>query len=261
MTIHLPENLESSILEAVHSGQLASLDDAMAKAAELLLEKLKQQRQAGGGPSTDKAAAPDDKPIWGSRGRNCGRACRRRNLQKLPKDGAEQLDHYLYGTPRRPTAWRKVFADRRILGGPYQRSGSEPRGSSGDEPGIASCTRDNSRVSRCRARKAKPGGMGVSDLTGRGEGADIPNGTAGGLPGQQKLAIWSDPAGALTPRSRATARCMANTWDSVGHRSLAVELAPDGGDIPAEQTRRGSCPSARLCSDMTACVQRLGNPL
>jgi Arc/MetJ-type ribon-helix-helix transcriptional regulator len=42
MTIQLPENLESSIREAVHSGQFPSLDDAMAEAARLLLSQLKQ---------------------------------------------------------------------------------------------------------------------------------------------------------------------------------------------------------------------------
>ena len=36
MTIHFPENLESSVLAAVHTGRYASLDDAMAEAASLL---------------------------------------------------------------------------------------------------------------------------------------------------------------------------------------------------------------------------------
>ena len=42
MTIHLPEELESSIEAAVHSGHFASVDDAMAEAARLLLRNLKQ---------------------------------------------------------------------------------------------------------------------------------------------------------------------------------------------------------------------------
>lgn len=41
MTIHLPENLESSILQAVHSGQFPSVDAAMAEAARLLIEQMK----------------------------------------------------------------------------------------------------------------------------------------------------------------------------------------------------------------------------
>jgi Arc/MetJ-type ribon-helix-helix transcriptional regulator len=42
MTIHLPKELESSILAQVHSGHFASLDDAMTQAARLLLRQLEQ---------------------------------------------------------------------------------------------------------------------------------------------------------------------------------------------------------------------------
>ena len=40
MTIHLPGELENRITAAVHSGRFASLDDAMAQAARLLLRDL-----------------------------------------------------------------------------------------------------------------------------------------------------------------------------------------------------------------------------
>jgi Arc/MetJ-type ribon-helix-helix transcriptional regulator len=40
MTIHLPENLESSIFAVVNAGRFASVDDAMAQAARLLLREL-----------------------------------------------------------------------------------------------------------------------------------------------------------------------------------------------------------------------------
>ena len=43
MTIHLPEELENHIVAAVHGGWYASLDDAMTKAASLLVERLKQE--------------------------------------------------------------------------------------------------------------------------------------------------------------------------------------------------------------------------
>jgi Arc/MetJ-type ribon-helix-helix transcriptional regulator len=42
MTIHLPHELESSIEAAVNRGQFASVDDAMAEAARLLLLKISQ---------------------------------------------------------------------------------------------------------------------------------------------------------------------------------------------------------------------------
>ncbi len=42
MTIHLPEDVESHILAAVHNGRYASFDDAMTEAASLLLQRLAQ---------------------------------------------------------------------------------------------------------------------------------------------------------------------------------------------------------------------------
>ncbi len=44
MTIHLPHDLESSIQSAVNKGLFASVDDAMAKAARLLLREIGQGR-------------------------------------------------------------------------------------------------------------------------------------------------------------------------------------------------------------------------
>lgn len=50
MTIHLPYDLETSIQTAVRNGQFASVDDAMAEAARLLL------REIGGGQPRRNAA-------------------------------------------------------------------------------------------------------------------------------------------------------------------------------------------------------------
>jgi Arc/MetJ-type ribon-helix-helix transcriptional regulator len=44
MTIHLPPHIERSIQDAVHGGHFASVDDAMTKAASMLLERLKQEQ-------------------------------------------------------------------------------------------------------------------------------------------------------------------------------------------------------------------------
>jgi Arc/MetJ-type ribon-helix-helix transcriptional regulator len=62
MTIHLPENLESSILAAVHSGRFASVNDAMAEAARLLLREI-QNEQSQPTPTVPKAS-PD--PLLGA---------------------------------------------------------------------------------------------------------------------------------------------------------------------------------------------------
>src|SRR5262245_56509915 len=45
MTIHLPKELESRIEAAVHGGHFATVDDAMAEAARLLLRDLKHRPQ------------------------------------------------------------------------------------------------------------------------------------------------------------------------------------------------------------------------
>ena len=65
MTIQLPENLESPILAAVHSGRYASLDDAMAEAASLLIQRLKQEQAQANPPAASRAEpAQPQKPIW-----------------------------------------------------------------------------------------------------------------------------------------------------------------------------------------------------
>jgi Arc/MetJ-type ribon-helix-helix transcriptional regulator len=56
MTIHLPYDLESSIQAAVKRGRFASVDDAMAEAARLLLRTIAQELKP--------TAAPHD-PLMG----------------------------------------------------------------------------------------------------------------------------------------------------------------------------------------------------
>jgi Arc/MetJ-type ribon-helix-helix transcriptional regulator len=62
MTIHLPSDLESSIEAIVHSGRFASVDDAMAEAARLLLRQI-QQTQSQQTPTVPQAS-PD--PLLGA---------------------------------------------------------------------------------------------------------------------------------------------------------------------------------------------------
>jgi Arc/MetJ-type ribon-helix-helix transcriptional regulator len=62
MTIHLPENLESSIREAVHSGQFPSVDEAMAEAARLLLQQIKQHPPRHTGDAAGHHAQAEDEP-------------------------------------------------------------------------------------------------------------------------------------------------------------------------------------------------------
>jgi len=59
MTIHLPNDLETSIQAVVQSGRFASIDDATAEAARLLRTITKEPK-----PSPTKTAAPSD-PLLG----------------------------------------------------------------------------------------------------------------------------------------------------------------------------------------------------
>ncbi|MBV8130661.1 MAG: hypothetical protein JO114_23675 [Planctomycetaceae bacterium] len=102
MTMHLPKDLESSILAAVQSGRYASLDDAMTEAASLLVQRLKQE-QAKLPAASQAEPVQTQKPIW-ERILERTAAIPDEEWDKLPTDLAEQHDHYLYGTPKRPTA-------------------------------------------------------------------------------------------------------------------------------------------------------------
>jgi len=88
MTIHLPNDLESSINAAVQSGYFASVDDAMTEAARLLLSQI-QQRQAS--PLTI-----GKKPPLGSIG--------------AMRDSADELDEIVAEAyrQRRTETWREL---------------------------------------------------------------------------------------------------------------------------------------------------------
>ena len=104
MTIHLPENLESPILAAVHSGRYASLDDAMAEAASLLVQRLRQEQATAEQPATsEEPPAKAYKPIW-EVADDIRKSIPAEEWAKLPADGARQIDHYIYGSPKRPPA-------------------------------------------------------------------------------------------------------------------------------------------------------------
>ena len=60
MTIHLPDDLETGIEAAVQSGRFASVDEAMAEAARLLLRTI----TPGPKPTATDTASPPD-PLLG----------------------------------------------------------------------------------------------------------------------------------------------------------------------------------------------------
>jgi Arc/MetJ-type ribon-helix-helix transcriptional regulator len=98
MTIHLPEDVERSIEAAVHSGRFASLDEAMTEAATLLVQRLNQEQN-----QATAAASQPGKPI-GAVFQELSASVPDEVWDAVPTDLSEQHDHYIYGTPKRPTA-------------------------------------------------------------------------------------------------------------------------------------------------------------
>ncbi|GAC1301704.1 MAG: hypothetical protein NVSMB14_11350 [Isosphaeraceae bacterium] len=104
MTIQLTEELERSIQAQVDRGLFASMDDAMAEAARLLLRELKQGAQVREKcDETDSDPVPKRKPFW-ERADEFRQSIPEEEWSTVPTDGAKQLDHYLYGSPKRPEA-------------------------------------------------------------------------------------------------------------------------------------------------------------
>jgi Arc/MetJ-type ribon-helix-helix transcriptional regulator len=102
MTITVPKEVENSIQAAVINGYFASVDDAMTEAARLLLQQL-PQRQAQAKPAAAAQSAPTEKPIWEDI-LELTADVPDAEWDKLPTDLAEQHDHYIYGTPKRPVS-------------------------------------------------------------------------------------------------------------------------------------------------------------
>ena len=106
MTIHLPSDLENFVRAEVLSGHFAD-EDAMI--AEILREYFRHQRLSQAEPDTvaslsaDSSSPPKRKPLW-ERAAELRKTVPEEEWDKLPTDGAEQLDHYIYGSPKRTTS-------------------------------------------------------------------------------------------------------------------------------------------------------------
>jgi Arc/MetJ-type ribon-helix-helix transcriptional regulator len=105
MTIHLPEDLESSIRAQVLSGHFASEGDLVAAAVRDYLRRQQEQaRQDAAAATAVRPGTPSRrKPLW-ERAAELRKSIPEEEWAKLPADGAEQLDHYIYGSPKRPTS-------------------------------------------------------------------------------------------------------------------------------------------------------------
>jgi Arc/MetJ-type ribon-helix-helix transcriptional regulator len=103
MTLHLPEDLERFIHAEVLRGNFASEE---ALVAEALREFQSRRTESGLARSQAPAAQQEvaaQKPVW-ERILERSTSVPDEEWDKLPADLAEQHDHYVYGTAKRPTA-------------------------------------------------------------------------------------------------------------------------------------------------------------
>jgi putative addiction module CopG family antidote len=101
MTIHLPEDLERYVQMKIRSGRFASEDEAIGEAVRLL----RQKEEAEPPPSGDARKAADAGsaavPAW-KRVLDIMGKVPDEVFDQMPADSSQQLDHYIYGTPKRP---------------------------------------------------------------------------------------------------------------------------------------------------------------
>ena len=116
MNVHVSEHWQRFIQDEIQRGRFASADQMIDEALRLLKESagqvadkaqrlLKEHNQApaGSAPMASAAAgaAATQKPIW-EIAADLRTSVPEEEWAKLPVDGAEQHDHYIYGTPKRP---------------------------------------------------------------------------------------------------------------------------------------------------------------
>jgi putative addiction module CopG family antidote len=91
MGIVLDPQLESRIAAKVRSGRYRSADEVVEKSLSLLDERESLQ---------DASAEAGETPIWETIARLCA-TVPDEELAKLPTDLSVNIDHYLYGAPKR----------------------------------------------------------------------------------------------------------------------------------------------------------------
>jgi Arc/MetJ-type ribon-helix-helix transcriptional regulator len=97
MTIHVSKDAEDAINAAVRSGQFASADEMVDRLVRDYAQRTRQE-PAARPPSTEAR-----KPIW-EVFEEITASIPEEEWARLPADGAEQHDHYIYGTPKRPAS-------------------------------------------------------------------------------------------------------------------------------------------------------------
>jgi Arc/MetJ-type ribon-helix-helix transcriptional regulator len=99
MTIQVSKDVENAINAAVQSGRFASADEMI----DTLVHEYQERHQHTRPAASQQSAAEAHKRIW-EVAAELRKSIRPEEWDKLPKDGARQHDHYIYGTPKRPPA-------------------------------------------------------------------------------------------------------------------------------------------------------------
>jgi Arc/MetJ-type ribon-helix-helix transcriptional regulator len=102
MMIHLSKDAENAIDAAVQSGQFASADEMVDRLVREYAQGHRQQ-PAAAQPSPARPDTPKRKPLW-ERAAELRQSIPAEEWDKLPTDGARQLDHYIHGSPKRRDA-------------------------------------------------------------------------------------------------------------------------------------------------------------
>ncbi len=102
MTIDLPNDLEGPIHAELRRGRFASASEVVAEAVRHYLRPDAPEAATPPAAKGESDATPH-KPIW-EVASEIRKSIPDVEWAKLPRDGAEQHDHYIYGTPKRPTA-------------------------------------------------------------------------------------------------------------------------------------------------------------
>ena len=103
MMIHVSQDAEAAINAAVQGGQFASADEMVDTLVRDYVQRTRQQPAATHPSPAGPSTPPKRKPLW-ERAAELRQSIPAEEWDKLPTDGARQLDHYLYGSPKRTDA-------------------------------------------------------------------------------------------------------------------------------------------------------------
>ena len=112
MTINVSQDVENSINAAVRSGQFASADEMIARLVREYAQRFRLPTVAPSSPERNALQIPKaeqaDEVTSAPSILDMVDELRKRvppeEFAKLPTDGARQLDHYIYGLPKRADA-------------------------------------------------------------------------------------------------------------------------------------------------------------